>query len=537
MIYTYISRDSNSFKKTKEDVIYTRGYCYYKNILIENAMDLWSISDWESPNEWVSNLNELNGCYSVIKKIGKRLYAAVDRIRSYPLFYAVKENDFFVSDDINWIISHFKGIEYDELAQKEFLLTGYVTGRETLYKDIKQLQAGELLVIDDSNDDIEFEVYKYFIPFSEEEQLKKEEVHYELEIMLEKVFRRLVDSIKGKKIVLPLSGGYDSRLLALMLKKFGVDNILCYTYGKRDNWEAKISYEVAKQLGFEWVFVEYNSQKWKETFGSKVRAEYYQYADGECAIPCIQDFPAVWELKEKGLLSDDCVFIPGHTGDFLAGSHIPKDLLKNNEYNLGQLTNSIIKHHYILEDYHLYTKKSKGEIQNKIKNELGNMEVFKKERAINTFERWDWKERQAKFIVNSVRVYEFFGFDWRLPFWDYEFIHYWSKVPLEFRIDRWFYNEYIKKLGSDLKIPEPNPTPAVPMLKEVGKKILNIPILGVYEEKIKRKYRVAKYQEIYSNHFLDWYSIIPMEVFKENYSGIENINSFLVKQRLGKIEF
>ena len=52
------------------------------------------------------------------------------------------------------------------------------------------------------------------------------------------------------------------------------------------------------------------------------------------------------------------------------------------------------------------------------------------EQAADTFECWDCQERQAKFIVNSVRAYEFFGFEWRLPLFDAELMDFWSRIAV-----------------------------------------------------------------------------------------------------------
>ena len=46
------------------------------------------------------------------------------------------------------------------------------------------------------------------------------------------------------------------------------------------------------------------------------------------------------------------------------------------------------------------------------------------------FEQWDLRERQAKFICNSVRVYEHFGHPWRLPLFDHELMDFWARVPV-----------------------------------------------------------------------------------------------------------
>jgi asparagine synthase (glutamine-hydrolysing) len=62
----------------------------------------------------------------------------------------------------------------------------------------------------------------------------------------------------------------------------------------------------------------------------------------------------------------------------------------------------------------------------------------------DAMEKWDWQERQAKFICNSVRVYEFYGYDWWLPLWDTEFMKFWEHVPLELRKGTALYLAYVR---------------------------------------------------------------------------------------------
>lgn len=62
----------------------------------------------------------------------------------------------------------------------------------------------------------------------------------------------------------------------------------------------------------------------------------------------------------------------------------------------------------------------------------------------NAFECWEWQERQAKFIVNSCRVYEFWGYDWRIPLWDSEMMDFWSRVPIELRIGKRLYDVFLR---------------------------------------------------------------------------------------------
>ena len=82
---------------------------------------------------------------------------------------------------------------------------------------------------------------------------------HKLDRIYEDTFSRLISWLDGRQAVIPLSGGYDSRLIALMLKELGYNNVLCFTYNTGGaKWEVDISRRVAKNLGFCWHYVHSN---------------------------------------------------------------------------------------------------------------------------------------------------------------------------------------------------------------------------------------------------------------------------------------
>src|SRR5690606_5966945 len=61
------------------------------------------------------------------------------------------------------------------------------------------------------------------------------------------------------------------------------------------------------------------------------------------------------------------------------------------------------------------------------------------------FENWNLKERQAKFIVNSCRMYEYFGYEYYLPLWDKELVSFFENVSFEQRLSQKLYIETLFK--------------------------------------------------------------------------------------------
>ena len=47
---------------------------------------------------------------------------------------------------------------------------------------------------------------------------------------------------------------------------------------------------------------------------------------------------------------------------------------------------------------------------------------------------------------HSIRLYEFFGHNWWLPFWDRRFIEFWFTVPVEQKKNKLFYDRFVEQI-------------------------------------------------------------------------------------------
>ncbi len=450
MIHVSIQyKQYRNYTQTSDCII--TGEAFYQDHLYKDKKLIQLISSCETEEQFIDRLKQLNGFYALIKHSGQKLFAAVDRVRSIPLFYGQKGNDFFLSDSAEWVREQVGNNEMDTLAREEFLLTGYVTGPDTLFPDVKQLQAGEALIVSDNNRELSISVKRYYrfihqntLEASEEELLSK------LDKVMINVFQRLIKLADGRTLVVPLSGGYDSRLIVLMLKRLGYDNVITFTYGRPGNKESEISKQVAETLGIRWEFIPYSNEAWYTWFHSKERKKYWVMAGGLCTLPHIQDWPAVWEMKKQGILPNDCVFIPGHTGDFISGGHIPLSFDTYKNIGAKNFIRAVQEKHYCLFSLNKYKYKNKSLFDKRIINRSEMDSYNNAEECANAFEKWEWQERQAKFIINSVRVYEFWKYEWWLPLWDTEFMDFWCKVPLQYRFQKNLYDQYVEQLYTQL---------------------------------------------------------------------------------------
>lgn len=397
-----------------------------------------------SPQSLPASLTRLNGFYAWVTQADQELRAGVDHIRSRPLFFGQAGGRFYLADEAEWVRQQVGDQVMDPIAREEFQLAGYVTGADTLFPHVKQLQAGECLVAKAGGDGIiRVETQRYYrFLHTEPESYEETALGAELDRVAVVSVQRLIDYAGGRQIVVPLSGGYDSRLIVTLLKRLGYDNVLTFTYGVPGNKESTYSQRVAEALGLRWHFVEYSEALWREAWQTPERWAYQKWASGWTSIAHVQDWLAVKLMKEQRVLEPDCLFVPGHSGDFVAGSHIPTNAFERSSFTLDDATDTVFSKHYGLAPLKFFDT-SRQTWAERIRDRLERDGITTAWEYADVCEKWDWQERQAKFICNSVRVYEFFGYDWWMPLWDKEFMEFWEGVPLVLRKEREWYKSYV----------------------------------------------------------------------------------------------
>ena len=501
-----------------------RGYAHLDGRFCTGADLATALDATATDSAWIETVGRLNGCFAVITERDGRILAAVDPVRSIPLFYAVDKLDIRLSDSAYRLLPAAPGT-IDRVAAAEFCLTGYVTGRETLCAAVFQLEAGEIVLVNPSRP-VAFERHRYH-RFRHADFMASgvDDLIAGLENVHANVFRRLAEGIGGRTIVVPLSGGYDSRLIGVSLRDMGIRDVICYSYGVPGNWESRTSQELARYLGFRWEFVPYSAERWHAWAASDRFTAYFHSAGNLTSVPHIQDWPAVLALQREARIPPDSVFVPGHSGDFLAGSHIPKSFARRATVTRRELLDSLQRAHYSLWDWPAETKQElRDEFDRRIESIVGQIGDGSPEEAADAFERWDLQERQAKFICNSVRVYESFGYEWRLPLFDRELMDFWAQIPFDLRLGRKLYFEFARQRQS-LPVTPPNRDHGA----VVGAFIRAVDRVGLRqpEKRARRALRRLRWRSVRATSPLAWLELIDADQFRRTYTGHELMHSYL----------
>ncbi len=416
------------------------------------------IDDWTSllkvTRDWASHkvsvteaINEIvnaqYSCFGLVVETETHCLAIADQVRSYPIYYVDFDSQIFLGMELSSPSLQRFTCNQDKDATLEFLLCGYVLGNRTLFQKINVLRAGELLSIDKSSGKVVVHRYFRYLP-QKTSPIDESNLIKAFGDVLDCVFERIIHHANNRPIWLPLSGGVDSRLILCKLVEQGYKNVTAFSYGVNHNHEIKRAKKVANALGVRWLCVPSEVRNLRQLYQSETRKAYTDYAYGGHAVPVWMDFEALNWLVNHQKIPTDAIIINGYSGDFVFGGHIPSQLAT--EPKVSTLVNKLIEKHCshfkstLLND-------TKQRIENEIIEELNA--TFGAECSTDSLcafiEYWDWQERQVKAVVNGQRLYEVFGFDWLLPFWDKALLDFWETVPVPLRLNQNLHTSYLKK--------------------------------------------------------------------------------------------
>ncbi|WP_172967037.1 asparagine synthase C-terminal domain-containing protein [Halosegnis rubeus] len=403
--------------------------------------------------ELSETLADVGGFWAVIHE-GEPTVVTVDRLRSHPLYYVANPTSAegpLVTDDVDTACHSVAGDPGDDpLAAGEYLLTGRVSRDETLVPDIVAIPPGTQLVIE--GDDTRYvEHVKYT-----HENTSSDNLTARYEQAIETAFNRLIEYADGRPIAVSLSGGHDSRLVATELARREYDPVVAFTYGGAHT-EREVAERVAADLELPWSFVDFDHETFRAWYRSLARPAF------DCASGWIASVPnpslafAMELLRRRGDIPRETVVVTGD-GPQTTGEHLPTSF--RGSVSRSQFVDELLAHNYGTWVWN--RDRYQASLGERVLATVPDApfedgtERVPVEVAASAYERWDWRERQAK-RIRSTPAYEHAGFDWWFPLWDTSIMEFWQSVPLEHRRNKRFHDRYTERYytrTSSLSAPE-----------------------------------------------------------------------------------
>ena len=387
-----------------------------------------ALSDIQSLEDLKTLLAKWNGHFALLWSVGTVHFAVTDIARSYPVFWNTSPTQTTISaraDESSAEISWWQ--HHKSLVQTEF-----VPGHATLWHGWQQLQAGEILEVKNNL----CYLHNYF-PHRRPKPVSTDRQQHSTAFnqVLERIFQRLIAYAKNRPIVVPLSGGYDSRIILAGLHRLGYTNLKAFTYGSPGSEEVQLAEKVAQTLGIDWAFVPY-TRELLDQFGDEDWQAFASFAARAVALPQEQDYFALRSLREQGWLPAGSIICPGYCGDFQAGSYLPTPGIPWPPNRKRRLQEKLLAR---------FVRDAKADLRQLWLPLLPQAEIANDEEYISELEHWVLREYVSKYIVNGVRAYEWADCQWHLPLWDREFIEFWQSTPNEWRENMHLYREVLRE--------------------------------------------------------------------------------------------
>lgn len=243
----------NQYKNDKRFVVFVFGEIYNKNML-EAYFELKANSFEELlvlalyKNIFKKVLNKVDGSFSAIiyDKVAAKVYLVSDRRGTCFLYYYLRDNNFAFASEVKCLLSMGGGgqildISINENAFEMFMELGYFTEDRTWFKHIKLLKPSSILEFDIKNKTSKQEYYwKYG-------EIKQQDISFDEAI--EKMSKLLFEAVKKRyreNVVVPVSGGLDSRMIVASLYKIDPNlKLHLMTVGQEESSDVKIARKIA----------------------------------------------------------------------------------------------------------------------------------------------------------------------------------------------------------------------------------------------------------------------------------------------------
>ena len=394
------------------------------------------------------DLARLPGQWALVSRAGGQVRLAVDPMRSRVLLFAFHDGRWVVADSPD-ALRALVPWRLDRAGAAQLRHLGFSLGARTLVEGVRSVQAAHTVVLrdDGSWDQRPYMRYRRGPDLVED----PDEFAGIFGGALRRCVSRLVAAAGRSQLVVPLSGGLDSRLLATALVEAGAPRLAAFSYGVPGCGEEAVARGVADSLGIPFTAVRLDPDRMAERWR---RADGFRRATwGATSLPHVQDWYALRELRCRRLIDDDAVIVPGHT-------------IVGNAHDCAALARrpSPAQAARLITLYHGSLQGAPGALRRDPDMALALRETARdagvgagaSEAALQSWVEWfNLRERQAKYINMSMRAYEYFGYGWAAPMLDADMWRAWLRGGPGLTRDRGWYAGFVDALYSSVSASPP----------------------------------------------------------------------------------
>lgn len=316
----------------------------------------------------------------------------------------------------------------DKKAICVFFATGFFLDNDTYWKDVKTLRPGTINTIDQDNNLISSKTW--FNWYYEPKDKSFEEVVSEFSTLFDTINE---EQLQDKKIILPISGGLDSRsqVVSLLNKKAKINS---YSYSFTNGYkESAIAKKIAKKASFSFKeFLIPPNYLWNKIDDAALINKCYSEFTHCRQVGVLDEFDSMGEI-----------FSLGHWGDVLFDKVTDKEL--SNEKQIELLYKKVIKPKGLDLAKDLWKEwELDGDFEDYLKSRieklLAGINIKNTNAKLRAFKSLYWAPRWTSigltFFASKHQM--------SLPYYDNRMCEFICNVPEEFLADRKIQIAYIK---------------------------------------------------------------------------------------------
>lgn len=462
-------------KYIKEDVYFGRVHLNYINkqtqpyisndkrfavLLFGEIFSYKEVEEISNPAEFLLQIflseghfcfKDLNGQFSaaLYDFYEKEFILISDRFSTRPLYYTIVNKKLLFAPEVKALFADQevqKNINYE--AVSELFNFGHLLENKTMFENISRLPEASYLVF--KNGKVSINKYWDF-PYLEDAYFQKDfskmDVDNYVDEMQQTILRATKRQLKNDRenILLSLSGGLDSRFVAALVDKAGVNNIASFTMGEMQSEDAVYAKIVAEKLGIDHkIFPILPEDIWKD-------AEYFSYvSDGMSMISGpIQNFEPLRNYQNKSQVTLSSQMCDAFLGSTLSRTKLQKVVRKD---RLDKESENIIKNIFKIfipaQVKQIFTPEFYGKIDINSSAVPGKY-ISENFHPLHCYFNLLINEHGRRGTLGGNIVNNLF-FETRMPSYDNDLIDFSYRLPIELKQNQYAYKESFIRMFPEL---------------------------------------------------------------------------------------